>query len=363
MTKGHVGIVERLVERFDRVIVLPCYLSPHKIGRHSGGGEHRIKMLRLALGRLGVRVGGVNGLVSTPAGLVIDGRELDRGGVSYTVDTIRELRGEYPNDELWFVVGGDSLAALHTWYNWDELRGLCNFLVVGRDKWVIDDIRLDGTIVELADFVGEDVSSSYARVLNAVGRIDEAVPKSVAEYIKSSGLYNDYRYIADRYNDYGLSPRRIAHTVRAAKEAVDLAKVHRESISDSIIATMLHDIAKDMDIVGYDDVPKPCRHALIGAKIALRDFGVSEDIAKAIAQHTTGAPNMSRLAKIVYLADYIEIGRAMDGLGEVRQAAYKDLDIAMHLALGKTLRHLRESGGRIDQNTIRAWEWYDGNRH
>ena len=99
-------------------------------------------------------------------------------------------------------------------------------------------------------------------------------------------------------------------------------------------------------------------HAITGAAMAMEVFGVSEEISQAIRWHTTGKPDMSILEKIVYLADYIEPTREFDGLEELRELSYKNLDKALALGLQMSLDELRRYNVEPHQDTVEAFLWY-----
>ena len=158
-----------------------------------------------------------------------------------------------------------------------------------------------------------------------------------------------------------MSAERIEHTIRVCEAAIDLAKLNGVSIGDAITAALLHDIGKyaDIELQSLEDVPKPVRHSRIGAFIAEKLFGAPPLIVEAIAQHTTGAPAMSDLSKVIYLADYIEKGRSFEGLDTIRKAAYVDLDKGMLAALDRTLEQLQgKNNADISDMTRKAYEYY-----
>lgn len=85
-------------------------------------------------------------------------------------------------------------------------------------------------------------------------------------------------------------------------------------------------------------------HAKTGAALAKYVFGEPDDVYDAIFCHTTGKPGMTKLDKVLYLADYMEPSRAFDGVEELRRLVWEDLDQAMILGLEMTVEELRERG-------------------
>ena len=104
-------------------------------------------------------------------------------------------------------------------------------------------------------------------------------------------------------------------------------------------------------------------HGKLGAFYAKTKYQVEdEEILSAIRYHTTGHPDMTVLEKIIYLADYIEPGRAMDckphSLQEVRTACFQNLDNGMRFALENGISYLREQNQPIDTISLETYEWY-----
>ncbi len=127
---GHVGIVRRALSEWglDRLIVVPAALSPFKTDAPPAlSAAERLALVRLAFGGMD-RV-------------VVDDRELRRGGVSYAIDTVREISAEHPGCELVFLVGEDSLEGLPRWHAYDELRRLCAFRAFPRTRESSTEIR------------------------------------------------------------------------------------------------------------------------------------------------------------------------------------------------------------------------------
>lgn len=165
----------------DRVLLVvannPWQKSPH---RTLSSAADRLAMVRAACkGR---------------AGLEASSLEIDRGGPSYTIDTVRQLyelaaRGGAPRPELALVIGADLVAELETWERWSELRDLVTLAIVPRQGMAGADPPPGSKVVRLAD-VDVDVSSSGVRDAIADGEsIDGVVPEEVIRCIERLGLY------------------------------------------------------------------------------------------------------------------------------------------------------------------------------
>jgi nicotinate-nucleotide adenylyltransferase len=167
----------------DRVVFVPVAVPPHKEADGDPGPAARVELCRLAI------EGDERFAVST--------MEVDRGGASYTVDTLREIHATSPGDELSFIVGGDIASSLPTWREPAEVLRLARLAVAERDGVRRADIldRLsslpgaDGRI-DFFDLPRVDVSSSLVRRRVAAGRpIRYLVPDPVADYVAANGLY------------------------------------------------------------------------------------------------------------------------------------------------------------------------------
>ena len=173
-----------------------------------------------------------------------------------------------------------------------------------------------------------------------------------------------------------LSAGRYIHTLGVAYTASCLAMAHGiDDLESTMTSGLLHDCAKAMHgselvaicekahlnvtAVGRSN-PTALLHAKAGAYLAEHKYGVrDEDILNAIRYHTTGRPNMSRLEKIIYIADYIEPGRKqIADLDLIRRLAYQDLDCTMEKILANTLAYLRTTDGQTDEMTVKTYQYY-----
>lgn len=167
--------------------------------------------------------------------------------------------------------------------------------------------------------------------------------------------------------DIGIN--RYKHSIRVRDTAVELAKKYNCDVKKASLAGLLHDCGKyydkdyllklafEFDIMADESLigNKHIIHAHLGAVIAEKEYKVDDaDILNAIHYHTTGRENMTKLEKIVYLADYIEPRREFRGIDQVRQLAYEDIDMAMLKALEDTIYHLLSTVRPIHIDTIKA---------
>ena len=162
-----------------------------------------------------------------------------------------------------------------------------------------------------------------------------------------------------------LSKKRFIHTLGVVNSAMYLAKKYGANIEDAHLAALLHDCAKEIPLLEMRDLVAnlPCDqdmlhsgallHGLAGMVLANTQYGVTNpDILEAIRVHTTGKENMSKLDKIIFLADYIEPNRNFPGVNDIRLAAEQSLDAGVLCGFDMTIRHLIDSGDSIYPLTI-----------
>lgn len=164
-------------------------------------------------------------------------------------------------------------------------------------------------------------------------------------------------------------PGRAAHIFGCEKTAVKLARCWGEDEEKARFAALLHDITKqyshreqlkfvqkyDILVDGDFDRFPALAHAVTGAAVARAEYGACEDVVNAIRYHTTGRPGMTKLEKILYLADYIEPTRDFKGLEEARELAYRDLDAAVLRSTADCLTYNLKKLRPIHPITIAAY--------
>ena len=188
---GHLFMAEfvRDDQDLDRVIWIPAARPPHKLNEDILAADHRTAMLEMAL-------------LANPAFEISD-IELTRGGVSYTVHTLEQIRSEHGDDELFLLIGSDSYAELDSWYRPHAILELATLLVYPR-KGVPPEMQagFPATVVDAPEI---PVSSTEVRRRVQTGRsIRYFVSDAVREYIESHNLY---RAAIDQAGQRGPSPR------------------------------------------------------------------------------------------------------------------------------------------------------------
>ncbi|MBD3368156.1 MAG: nicotinate-nucleotide adenylyltransferase [Candidatus Eisenbacteria bacterium] len=177
---AHLIAAETAVDELglDSVVLIPAARPPHKEGESVSPFEDRLEMVRLAI-------------ADNPA-LEASDLEASRPGASYTIQTVREVRTRYAVDDLWFVMGADSLTQFLTWKDPEALLEECRFAVVPRpgvDPGDADPRVLGRTVMLDMPFVGVSATDIRSRV-RAGRTIRYQVPASVESYIREKSLYS-----------------------------------------------------------------------------------------------------------------------------------------------------------------------------
>ena len=201
---GHLAAAEEVRDRLklEKVIFIPSFLPPHKIDEEIPSAVQRQEMVRLA--------------IKGNAQFTVSDMEIQRGGRSYTIDTMEALQQSHPGAELYFLTGLDSFLEIRTWKDWDRLLTLCSFVVLSREGYRFRDIAqlgfldvpeqelsaLDAREKDQVVITGEsrpvylervpfyDISSTDIRMRVREGRsIKYHLPEAVEHYIIENKLY------------------------------------------------------------------------------------------------------------------------------------------------------------------------------
>lgn len=178
---GHLALAEHYKKSLslDRIIFIPTADPPHKSSDGLIDGRDRINMLNLCVG---------NEIVSDT--------EFKHSGKSYTYLTLCELKEEYPNDEIYLIIGADQFFYFEKWYKFEDIMSLSTVVTAAREKnqyekmlkFKAEHPKLADVIVSEFDVV--DVSSSQIREMIKNGLdVSNLIPEKVNEYIKEHRLY------------------------------------------------------------------------------------------------------------------------------------------------------------------------------
>ena len=180
---GHLGLVTAIADKMklDRVLIIPASVPPHKHISNLAGSRDRLEMCRLAFGGDGR--------------FFVSDTELKRSGKSYTYDTLCELREEYPDAELFLIVGSDMLATFDEWYRYHDILMMSTLCAASRKHGYVPQLEGRFTDEEIAKIkfieipVLEVSSTLIRRKLSERENTHGLLSDSVCEYIDKKGLY------------------------------------------------------------------------------------------------------------------------------------------------------------------------------
>lgn len=166
-----------------------------------------------------------------------------------------------------------------------------------------------------------------------------------------------------------LTPRRYMHSINVMNTAVKLAEKYGESCEEAGVAGLLHDCARNigksetLDLCGkfgieVDAIQRlqpELLHGPLGVELAKHEYGITNEyVLNAIKNHTTGCENMSILAKIIFIADYIEPGRECQGVDDIRKLAFENIDDTILAVIHSTINYIITKERLIHPDTLNA---------
>ena len=374
---GHVRAVQYALKTLalSKMLVIPTHISPHKqMPEDSPTPQQRLAMLQMCFGG--------------EEKVTVSSLELDRGGTSYTFETVTQIKNEYPNSELVLFMGTDMFLSFLTWKNPEKILQNTSLAVFYRgQKGEKDEIAHQKEILEsmgatvyLVDNPVTVISSTDLRRMLVFSCADILLPDGQGQFIRDNKLYGTGRNCKNlSLEDLEktvvslLKPSRVNHVLGCRDAAVALAKRWGADETDAARAALLHDITKALDgplqitlcesygiaLSSFARENPKTIHALTGSLVAQRIFGENPEVVGAIRSHTTGKPNMNLLEKIIYVADYMEPNRDFPGVEQLRELAQTNMDQALKLGLTMTVNMLREQGREISKESLEALRWLE----
>ncbi len=188
--RGHLAVAAcaRAQLGLEKVLLMPSFAPPHKPAREDPGPEHRLRMCQLAVAVdwKGIGVGGIEA----------SALEIERGGASYTVDTLLDIDARTPSSRPTLILGSDMARTLPSWRRPHEIVGLADIAVAerpgdGREE-VLSVLESLDTRARFLEMPPIDISSSLVRLRAARGEpVGELVGDAVAAYIAEHRLYRE----------------------------------------------------------------------------------------------------------------------------------------------------------------------------
>jgi nicotinate-nucleotide adenylyltransferase len=355
---------------YNRVILVPVFESPFKQGAAGGSPQDRLDMLAAS--------------IPADAQLAVDDCEIRREGVSYTIDTLDDIaRRYYPDGRLGLIIGDDLAQDLPKWYKYEEIRERADIIIARRLYSAVDLNKLSYPY-RILDNIAIPISSAIIReriMKNATWKY--FVPQGARAIIEERGLYSptpppDHQlpsslvYRMEEATRFLVSPARFLHSRNVALLSSDLCGRFGLDSRKGYLAGIIHDICKPLSTKALTDIiernggklsemekKKPAiLHAPAGAFFLKERFGIQdEDILEAVRVHTIGAKHMGRLAKIVFIADKIEVTRpsVRPVIREMCQRTTQgmSLDELFSIILNETVDFMRSRGIDVFPETLR----------
>ncbi len=349
---GHLKIASCAKSEYhlDKVIFLTSGNPPHKRDKQILDAKIRHIMVKRA-------ICGIDGFLASDY-------EVNLEEYSYSANTLKHFHKVMPDDEFFFIVGGDSLRDFHKWYKPDEILKLCTLLVYDRNggAYTSDFSKpISGTKIDIS-------STEIRKKLEKGEDVSTLIPASVLEFIKRNNIYKKKLGMEEQLKSL-LTPERYAHSLGVMETAVELAKIYNADIEKARIAGLLHDNAKNLDNIyerakdlevdldEFEMNSPPLVHAKLGAETAKIEFGITDpEILDAIRWHTIGKPNMTLLEKIIFVADLTEPGRDFPDAEPLRKLSHENLDWAVAECIKSTIEVNKKRGNCIHPNAFAILE-------
>ncbi|MDR1216341.1 MAG: nicotinate (nicotinamide) nucleotide adenylyltransferase [Treponema sp.] len=326
---GHLTLASAVISLgYDRVILVPAFESPFKQGVTGVNPQDRLDMLAAS--------------IPADTRLAVDDCEIRREGVSYTIDTLDDIaRRYYPDGKLGLVIGDDLAQDFPKWYKYEEILKKADVIIASRFLSSLNEnTKLDLNNLQYPhrtlDNVVIPISSAIIREKIAKNEAWKYfVPQGARVIIEECGLYSQLPmpnsqlssaliYRMEDATRALVSPSRFLHSRNVALLSADLCVRFGLDYRRGYLAGIIHDICKSFStqelinivkrnggkISEWEKKKPALLHAPAGAFFLKERFGIQEeDILEAVRVHTVGAKHMGQLAKIVFIADKIEVTR------------------------------------------------------
>jgi len=376
---GHLFLADAVLSelRYDRVALVPAFRSPFKLAAPAmeDNARNRLEMTAAS--------------IAGDPRLTVDDCEIRRGGVSYTVDTVSDIIRRYaPDGKPGLIIGDDLAADFPRWHKSDEILAIADIIIARRLH--SGALTVPYPCTQITNSVME-ISSGMVRekiAANAAWRY--LVPAAARTIIESRGLYGlsprpaeipDQSLIirVEEAAREGLSLERFLHSRNTALMAWDLCRrfsashpAYKLNPELGYLAGIAHDLGKQLSekeliklaksdgrrISRLEKEKPSLLHGRASAVLLRERFNVNnEDVLEAAALHTLGGKDMGPLAKVVYIADKMEVSREKIDPA-VRKLAYTedDLDRIFVTVLEQTVSWLRAKKLKLSQESLALLE-------
>lgn len=372
--KGHVRLAQLFIKELslDRLLVIPAKIPPHKLGKEITPAEKRLEMCHLAFDPV--------------PGAEVSTIELDSPEVSFTSITVQRLKGQYPDSQLYLIMGSDMLLYFEKWHDYESLLQNTILCCTRRTGEVGEQAEMDAMVERLRQKGGrfclldeEPIVISSTQVKEMLledADVSSYLEPDILAYITENNLYapKDSRFMGYLSLIKGkLKPKRYVHSICVSQAAAALAKRYGAPVEKARVAGILHDVMKNtpdealLQMIEGSGIILSCAercspkvwHSIAGMLYVRDELGVEDvSILGAIRYHTTAKADMSLLEKIIFVADSISAERVYPDVDFFRAMAAEDLDETVWQYLVYTVCHLAKKGRPLSEDTLRCYNFY-----
>ena len=366
---AHIRLAKGVLEElgYDKIIIIPNNMPPHKNHEDIASAEDRLNMLKLAFNDERIEVSDI---------------EILRGDKSYSYDTVVAIKEKYGIDgKVSFLVGTDAMLGLRSWHRFEDFVKEVDFIVAQRQDdfniiTILVNLNIEGLTCTISKVPYIDISSSDVRsFIRQNHYIGNLTHPAVEKYIGEKKLYKTYTFseiieiLKAEYQSH------IEHSVAVSDMAVELAQKYGVCENKARMAGISHDCVKyiglekiqelveenNVEVFDHEKNSPRTLHAPLGARIAKTRFNIEdEDILNAIRFHTIGRCGMSLLEKIIFISDKIEpVTREEDFRKKIEPELEKGLDTAIYKYFGLLFEKLEREGVEITPYTREVFEFFE----
>lgn len=336
---GHIALAKSAIQELNlqQLYFVPAKKSPFKSHPPLASEQERVAILRNA----------IRNLPSAKISLA----ELNRPAPSYTIDTLRTFAKKFAGDQLFLVMGSDTLTNFHRWKKWREILSFSKLAVAKREGFPIE---------------------RTAAWKNASEKI--ILLKAPMPPLSSTQLRLEQKILTHLKNS--LPEKRFQHVWSVMQLAEKLSQKHGVPIEKVKLAAALHDLARcwsDKKLIRYVQshrlqIPgkewsiqhQPVLlHSYVSADLAKRNFNIRDrEIVSAIEKHTLADFSMSALDKVLFLADLTSEDRDFPGVQKLRKLAFDSLERAFLQGLYTKMEYLVRSKSLIHPHAVQVWNYF-----
>lgn len=327
----HILIMDNLykLKKFDEIWIIPSGKHPFK-KKFSANVTDRINMINIA--------------IKDKPFIKLQTIEIDNNKKSYTYNTIKKLKDNFPYNNFTLIIGTDNINMLHKWKNIDKLVTECKIIAVSRNNinWLNNE-NIEKYKIEIIKINIYNVSSTEIR--NGIKQNNKNL--DIINYINNNMLY-----VKDRLKaNLNFHKKRYNHCINVGNMAYKLAKIHNVDPKQAKLAGILHDITKYWKVenhknyikkycIEFINEPIPTLHSYSAYCYLKYDLLYNNEICQAIKKHTVADEQMSDLDKIIFIADKISKERKFNKIKKIRRECFINLESGFKLVLKNQINEI-----------------------